>query len=251
MQSTHGNDESQKSGTESPENSGDNLALWNRLKRTNPKATKPYRGATFSGTQIDPYWRYLMMTDTFGPCGKGWGYEITDPIITDGMMFIGAKVWYSNPENGEKYWSGMQYGGDTLFKTRKDGTKTPNDECAKMAVTDAVGKALSLLGLGADVYTGQFDDSKYREESEVIYTVKSNPDLRPPAIEKFEADLKEKLAAVADLESLDDLWRDGVNARIREIGAVDKAAQNRMISAFSQKKNEILKREESDQQAAS
>ena len=33
---------------------------------------------------------------------------------------------------------------------------------------------------------GQFDDSKYREESEVFYTVKSNPDLQAPAIEKFE-----------------------------------------------------------------
>jgi len=55
---------------------------------------------------------------------------------------------------------------------------------------------------------------------------------------------------VADLDALDDLWRSGINARIREIGSVDKAAQNRMISAFSQKKNEILKRHDSDQQAA-
>jgi hypothetical protein len=35
-----------------------------------------------------------------------------------------------------------------------------------------------------------------------------------------------------------------VNARLREIGLVDKATQSRIISYFSQKKNEILKREE-------
>ena len=106
------------------------------------------------------------------------------------------------------------------------------------------------IGLAADIYLGMFDDSKYREESETFYTVKANPELQPPAIEKFESELKEKLAEVADLDTLDDLWRSGVNARIREIGTVDKAAQNRMITYFSQKKNEILKREESDREAA-
>jgi hypothetical protein len=95
-----------------------------------------------------------------------------------------------------------------------------------------------------------FDDSKYREESETFYMIKGNPDLQQPAIDKFESELKEKLADITELEALDDLWRSGVNARIREIGTVDKASQNRMITYFSQKKNEILKREESDRNAA-
>lgn len=221
----------------------DNLDLWNSLRRTDPRATKPFDRGTFKGTQIDPYFRYQLMTEVFGPCGKGWGYELTDPIIADGLVFIGAKVWYIDQETREKLWSSMQYGGDALTK----GKGRVNDEAMKMAVTDAVGKALSLLGLGADVYMGQFDDSKYREESERFYTAKSNPDLQPTSIEKFEEELKEKLAVVENLEELDNLWRGGVNARIREIQSVDKVAANRLISAFSKKKNIILEKTEDEE----
>jgi hypothetical protein len=229
----------------------DNLEFWNALKRTDPKATKPFqRPGGFRGTQIDPAWRLQMMTEVFGPVGKGWGYEQLEWTIAERMVFICCRVWYIDPHTGEKYFTGPQWGGTEMVRRNRDGTERPDDECFKMSMTDAIGKCMLQVGLAADIYLGQFDDSKYREESEVFYTVKSNPDLQPPAIEKFEADLKEKLAAVADLEALDDLWRSGINIRIREIGSVDKAAQNRMISAFSQKKNEILKRDESDQQAA-
>jgi hypothetical protein len=229
----------------------DNLEFWNALKRTDPKATKPFqRAGGFRGTQIDPAWRLQMMTEVFGPVGKGWGYEQLEWTIAERMVFICCRVWYIDPHTGEKHFTGPQWGGTEMVRRNRDGTERPDDECFKMSMTDAIGKCMLQVGLAADIYLGQFDDSKYREESEVFYTVKSNPDLQPPAIEKFEADLKEKLAAVADLEALDDLWRSGINIRIREIGSVDKAAQNRMISAFSQKKNEILKRDESDQQAA-
>ena len=229
----------------------DNLEFWNALKRTDPKATKPFqRAGGFRGTQIDPAWRLQMMTEVFGPVGKGWGYEQLEWTIAERMVFICCRVWYIDPHTGEKYFTGPQWGGTEMVRRNRDGTERPDDECFKMSMTDAIGKCMLQVGLAADIYLGQFDDSKYREESEVFYTVKSNPELQPPAIEKFETDLKEKLAAVADLEALDDLWRSGINIRIREIGSVDKAAQNRMISAFSQKKNEILKRDESDQQAA-
>ena len=229
----------------------DNLEFWNALKRTDPKATKPFqRPGGFRGTQIDPAWRLQMMTEVFGPVGKGWGYEQLEWTVAERMVFICCRVWYIDPQTGEKYFTGPQWGGTEMVRRNRDGTERPDDECFKMSMTDAIGKCMLQVGLAADIYLGQFDDSKYREESEVLYTVKSNPDLQPPAIEKFEADLKEKLDAVADLDALDDLWRSGINARIREIGSVDKAAQNRMISAFSQKKNEILKRQENDQQAA-
>jgi hypothetical protein len=229
----------------------DNLEFWNALKRTDPKATKPFqRPGGFRGTQIDPAWRLQMMTEVFGPVGKGWGYEQLEWTVAERMVFICCRVWYIDPQTGEKYFTGPQWGGTEMVRRNRDGIERPDDECFKMSMTDAIGKCMLQVGLAADIYLGQFDDSKYREESEVFYTVKSNPDLQPPAIEKFEADLKEKLDAVADLDALDDLWRSGINARIREIGSVDKAAQNRMISAFSQKKNEILKRQENDQQAA-
>ena len=116
-----------------------------------------------------------------------------------------------------------------------------------MSMTDAIGKCMLQVGLAADIYLGQFDDSKYREESQEFYAAKGNPDLRPTVIEKFEEELKEKLAVVENLEELDNLWRGGVNARIREIQLVDKVAANRLISAFSKKKNIILEKMEDEE----
>ena len=225
--------------------SRDHLALWNALKRTDPKATKPFqRAGGFRGTQIDPTWRMQMMTEMFGPVGKGWGYEQLEWTIAERMIFICARVWYRDPETGEQCWTGPQWGGTEMIRKNRDGSERPDDECFKMSMTDAVGKCLVQIGLGADIYLGQFEDSKYRDEVEAFYQAKANPDIQPLAIEKFEREIKEKLAAVTELEGLDELWRSGVNARLREIGLVDKATQSRIISYFSQKKNEILKREE-------
>jgi hypothetical protein len=229
----------------------DNLALWNRLKRTDPKATKPFtRSGGFRGTQIDPTWRLQMMTEVFGPIGKGWGYEQLEWTIAERMIFICVRVWYVHPETGETLYTGPQWGGTEMVRRRRDGMEAPDDECFKMSITDAVGKCLLQIGLAADIYMGQFDDSKYRMESEAYFTAKSNPDTQPAAIEKFEQDIKTRLAEITDLDGLDELWRSGVSARLRDIGLVDKAAQNRIVTFFSQKKAELLKQDEHASQAA-
>jgi hypothetical protein len=222
----------------------DNLHLWNKLKRTDPKATKPFtRSGGFRGTQIDPTWRLQMMTEVFGPVGKGWGYEQMDWTIAERMVFICARVWYLDPETGEKCWTGPQWGGTEMVR-RRNGIEMPDDECFKMSMTDAIGKCLVQLGLAADVHMGQFDDSKYREESEAFYAAKANPDLQPTAIAAFEEEVKKRLGACLDLDDLEEVWRAGVGTRLREIGSVDRAAQHRITSLFAQKKAEILKRDE-------
>jgi hypothetical protein len=228
-----------------------NLRFWTALKRTDPRATKPFtRSGGFRGTQIDPTWRLQMMTELFGPVGQGWGYEQLDWTISERMVFICVRVWWRDPVTGETHWTGPQWGGTEMIRKRRDGVEAPDDECFKMSMTDALGKCLLQLGLGADVHMGQFDDSKYREESEAYWAAKNNPDTQPAAIEKFETEVKDQLAEVADLDGLDELWRSGVGARLREIGLVDKGAQMRIVTYFSQKKAEIRKREEADRQAA-
>jgi hypothetical protein len=223
----------------------DNLALWNRLKRTDPKATKPFtRSGGFRGTQIDPTWRLQMMTEAFGPIGKGWGYEQLEWTVQERMVFICCRVWYVHPETGEVLYTGPQWGGTELVQRNRDGTERPIDEAFKMSITDAVGKCCVQIGLAADVYMGQFDDSKYRMESEAYFTAKSNPDTQPEAIEKFEQEIKERVAEVTDINGLDELWRSGVSTRLRDIGLVDKAAQSRIVSAFSQRKAELQRRDE-------
>ncbi len=222
-----------------------NRETWDLLKRTDPQYTKEFRrSGGFKGDQIDPTWRMQRMTEVFGPVGKGWGYEQVEWTIAERMIFICVRVWYRDPETGEQCWTGVQWGGTELMAKNRDGTERSNDESFKMSITDGVGKCLVQLGLGADIYLGQYSDSKYKEESEAFYQAKANPDIQPLAIEKFEREVKEKLATISDLEGLDELWRSGVNARLREIGLVDKAAQSRIIQYFSLKKTEILERED-------
>jgi hypothetical protein len=233
------------------ETKSNNMDLWDLLKRTDPKATKPFqRPGGFRGTQIDPAWRLQRMTEVFGPVGKGWGYDQLEWTIAERMIFICCRVWYLDPQTGEKLFTGPQWGGNELVRVSRDGKERPDDEGFKMAITDAVGKCMLQVGLAADVYLGLFDDSKYREESDTFYRAKENPDLQPSAVEKFESEVKEKLKAVADLDALDGLWRDGVSARIREIGTTDKVAQQRMIAAFTQRKNEITGNQQKNQSAA-
>jgi len=217
------------------------LDLWNRLKRTDPKATKPFqRAGGFRGTQIDPTWRLMMMTEAFGPVGQGWGYDQVEWTVVERMVFVCARVWYRDPASGGISWTGPQWGGTELVRRRRDGFEEPNDEAFKMSMTDAVGKCLVQIGLAADVHMGQFDDSKYREESEAYFVAKANPDTQPAAVEAFENDLSQRLEAVADLDDLDTLWRSGVGTRVREIGLVDRAAQHRITGLFARRKAALL-----------
>jgi hypothetical protein len=234
-----------------PQAEGEHLRFWDALKRTDPRATKPFtRSGGFRGTQIDPAWRLQIMTEVFGPIGEGWGYEQLEWTVQERMIFTSVRVWYRDPQTGAMYFTGPQWGGTELVRRRRDGSEEPNDEAFKMSVTDALGKCLLQIGLAADVYLGLFDDSKYREESEAYFEARNNPELQPPAIEAFERLVKEKLAEIAELDVLNEFWRSGVSERVREIRTVDRAAQQRITTYFAQKKAEILKQEQGEPQAA-
>jgi hypothetical protein len=221
------------------------LALWNRLRRPDPRATKPFTRARAGsrGTPIDPTWRLQVMTELFGPIGQGWGYEQLDWTVQERMVFVCARAWYRDPETGTIHHTGPQWGGTEIIRRRAGaGAATPNDECFKTAITVALGKCLQELGLAADVHLGQFEDSKYRDDAEADVPATKQPDLPLAAIASFESEVKTKLAAVADTAALNALWRSGVSARLRAIGTIDKAAQQQILALFSHKKAELLGR---------
>lgn len=138
-----------------------NTELWDKLGRTDPAHTKNFtRGGGFRGTAIKPMWSYRRMTEEFGPCGTGWGigapqFQVLQGADDEKLVFCTVTVWYG-PERHEL----VGVGGDKAVGKFSSGLKS-DDEAFKKSFTDAVTNALKMIGVGADVHMGMFDDSKY------------------------------------------------------------------------------------------
>jgi len=144
----------------------DNLNLWNVVEKTPPSQTKPITGKSYSGTSPKPHYLVWKATETFGPCGIGWGFNIVDERIEEGpagekMSLARVRVWYEwNGKRGE-----VEHVGGTPFSGTRSSGKTYMDEDApKKSVTDALIKALSMIGFAGDIFMGRYDDSKYVNE---------------------------------------------------------------------------------------
>lgn len=132
-----------------------NLALWDKVKKTDPSYTKKVtsRGGY---TSISAQYQILCATEQFGPYGSGWGFESIDLDISSaelGFVLVKAVFFYvmdgkrnSFPINNS--WP-MGVGGKVDF------------DFAKKAETNTMSKALSKLGFSADIFMGDYDDPDY------------------------------------------------------------------------------------------
>ncbi len=183
-----------------------NLALFLREMPTatewqGKKTTKPFKkGGGFSGTSLDAMYVVARLTSAFGPCGIGWGYEVksercellpsTEEGKVRGMHFATVRFWYKH--------DGQTGSFDEIGGTPIQGYG--DDDAGKKSVTDAVTKAASRIGIGADIHLGKFDDSKYvsdREKETQAETLKG----KAAAIKKLAADtatLTDEIKACAD-----------------------------------------------------
>jgi hypothetical protein len=142
----------------------DNLKIWDKVRQPPTDALKRINGGRLSGmTDISPQWRLEIMTKIFGPCGTGWKYTI-DRVwreeACDGQVFSFAAV--SVYVKDSAVWSDAipGTGGSMLVEKEKAGLHA-SDEGYKMAITDALSVAFKALGVGADIYRGKWDGSKY------------------------------------------------------------------------------------------
>jgi hypothetical protein len=145
----------------------ENMTIWNKVKSPPASALKQIKAGRLQGmTDINPQWRYKAMTEAFGVCGIGWKYEINrlslEPAVDGQIMafsevfvFIWNKDKWSDPIPG--------IGGSSFVAKEKSGLHA-SDECFKMATTDALSVAMKMLGVGADIYSGRWDGSKYKDE---------------------------------------------------------------------------------------
>lgn len=144
----------------------EHLSLWKAVEKTPPDQTKAITGKSYQGTSPKPHYLVHKATETFGPCGIGWGFTIEDERIEDGaggerMSIARVKVWFKwNGERGEvEHIGGTQFSG-----TRSSGKPFTDEDAPKKSVTDALVKALSMIGFAGDIFMGRYDDSKYVAE---------------------------------------------------------------------------------------
>jgi len=199
-----------------------NMELWDAVKQPPKWALKQIQGGRLQGmTDVSPQWRYQIMTEQFGPCGKGWHFTVDklwNEDAGEGQVFAFAQIslyiandGFSEPIRG--------IGGSMLVAKESKGLHS-SDEGYKMAITDALSTAMKMLGVAADVYAGRWDGSKYKAYPED--PADPPPDDPPPEL----AATSEQRALLLKLGEDQGLTKEGVAefiAAIRKGDTLTKA----------------------------
>ncbi len=207
----------------------ENMKVWDSVSKPPAEALKQIGGGRLKGkTEINPQWRYEIMTRTFGLCGVGWKMEIKrlwtepgfQPSAGPGEVFAFAEVHVFVKHEGA--WSDPipGIGGNLLIESERSGMHN-NDEGFKMAVTDAVGTAIKMLGVGSEIYAGRWDGSKYKEKPED----ESSEKQKKPIVEA-----QSWIDAINKTDCEDDLMSVGENLR-----SESSALQNAVRPLFAKK----------------
>ena len=164
------------------------IEQWNKVCTPPKDALKKITGGRLSGmTDIKPQWRIQIMTETYGLCGVGWRYDIIrKETFTGSDGQIVAVVDINLYVKVDDRWSYAipGTGGSMLVEKEKAGPHT-NDECFKMALTDALSVAMKSIGVASDIYMGLWDGSKYGKK--VPETPQDAPKAPEPDVPDFTA----------------------------------------------------------------
>jgi hypothetical protein len=137
-----------------------NMGIWDELCTTDPDHTKPVRFGSREFTAVDSQWQVRQMTRLFGPIGKGWGYESEIETIQasdgDWVMLCSLVLWWKDKDTTHR-------GGPIVTIAPFISGGRVDKDAGKKSITDALTKAMSHLGMSADVFLGQFDDNAYVE----------------------------------------------------------------------------------------
>ncbi|MGK5615770.1 hypothetical protein ACSNKO_02150 [Proteus mirabilis] len=196
-----------------------NLSIWKQVQRTDPRFTKPLEGVGFTGTSINSTYMFMRATEIFGPIGEGWGYEVLEekfidgkpllePVLdernkqvatrflrdADGSLFceqnhsIKIRFWYiiECETRGEfESYGATPYRYQTNYGIKVDG------EAVKKSLTDAIKKALSMLGFSSDVFMGMHDNPEYIISNKLEFEIK-NASEKAEDITRIRKELDEK-----------------------------------------------------------
>ena len=169
----------------------DNMKFWESVKKTDPKRVKQITGKQYKGNSPQPYYLVERMTDSFGMCGIGWGVNIINERMerlseTDVLHVAVVELWYVHES---KKGSITQIGQTKACYKTSSGSLLIDEDAPKKSVTDAMTKCMSYLGFAGDIFSGQWDDSKYVQSLTNDFSGSPQakaPNLQPPPISQEE-----------------------------------------------------------------
>ncbi len=227
-----------------------NLELWNAVERTPVDQTKQITGKPYKGTSPKPHWLVWKATETFGPIGIGWGFKVLSEEIVEGeadkLHKAHVRVWYE--------WQGKRgevehIGATALSGKRRDGTPFTDEDAPKKSVTDALVKALSMIGFAGDIFMGRYDDSKYVAELREEERAQATPPKPEPTLEqkatmaqssaKVIKDAIAERQTVADLNALKADEKTAAHLQRLHEGYLD--LWHDVMAAFVDRETEILR----------
>lgn len=131
-----------------------NLFIFNKVRKVPNNALKQINAGRLKGmSDVNPVWRILAMTDTFGVCGVGWKYEITKQWTeTYGNEIKGFCNINMYVKVDDKWSDAIPGTGGASFVAMERNGAYVSDEVYKMALTDALSVAMKSIGVAADIY---------------------------------------------------------------------------------------------------
>ncbi len=143
-----------------------NMIIWDRFSKPPKTALKQISAGRLKGkTDINPQWRYKVMTEVFGVVGIGWKFTVDKQWTEQGAkdeVFVFVNVSVFVKVDGE--WSDAIHGngGSKMVVSESKGMYN-DDNAYKKATTDALSTAMKMLGVAADIYAGKWNGSKYAD----------------------------------------------------------------------------------------
>lgn len=202
------------------------LALWNDVFDVDPKMTKQVRvNGKQPFTNIDTYELIRMATEQFGEYGKGFGLRDLSWSYRqfDKTEITSLDVTFFFPEGEFQYRNELK----SAYMTQK-GYMMIDEDAPKKIITNTIAKCLSMLGFGASVYMGKFEDQEYMAELmasqvEVISPADVGKLLKGIAYYKTDKDSVLKKFLITHLKDLPKSELNVCEAFIKEIGTKSDA----------------------------
>lgn len=170
-----------------------NLELWNKVEKTNPKYTKKAKISGHEITAIAPQYQIMQVTEQFGVYGQTWGFKnITlDYSLADKFNLVVFKGVFFFPQGEFEIINSCK-----MYMDRN--CTMVDDNFAKKIETDALTKAISKLGFNADIFMGKFDDVRYVEEMKKEFKEPKQKMVLTAEIANLNADKKIPLEVMLD-----------------------------------------------------